>query len=96
MKLKVQSLEEAFKDYPEKEQNQARKIARHLLGFPIIDLEFGPDPDGKPTIYYLVLNNGIKIGIAKVCKDGKITTIDRTKKFSDGSVLKFNFFPWPE
>ena len=96
MKQKIQSLEEAFSGYPEKEQNQARSIARQLLGFPIIDLEFGPDPNGKPTIYYLVLNNGIKIGIAKVCKDGKITKIDRDKKFPDGSILKFNFFPWPE
>jgi len=47
---KIQSLEEAFSGYPEKEQNQARSIARQLLGFPIIDLEFGPDPNGKPTI----------------------------------------------
>ena len=96
MKHKLQSLEEAFRGYPEKEQNQARKIARHLLGFPIIDLEFGPDPDGRPTIYNFVLNNGIKIGIAKSCKDGEITQVDRSKKFPDGSVLKFNFFPWPE
>lgn len=96
MKRKVQSLEDAFRNRSDEEQNQARKIARHLLGFPIIDLEFGPDPDGKPTIYYLVLNNGIKIGIAKVCKDGKVATIDRSKKFPDGSMLKFNFFPWPE
>ena len=96
MRQKIQSLEEAFKDYPIEEKNQARNIARQLLGFPIVDLEFGPDPDGKPTIYYFVLNNGIKIGMAKTCKDGKITNIDRSKKFPDGSVLKFNFSPWPE
>lgn len=96
MKQKIQSLEEAFRNFPEKEQNQARKIARQLLGFSIIDLEFGPDPDGKPTIYYFILSNGIKIGIAKICKDGKITKIDRTKKFPDGSILKFNFLNWPE
>jgi len=94
MKQKIQSLEEAFKGFPIDEQNQARKIARQLLGFSIIDLEFGPDPDGKPTIYYFVLNNGIKIGIANVCKDGKITKVDRDKKFPDGSLLKFNFL-WP-
>ncbi len=96
MKQKIQSLEDAFSGYPDKEQTQARKIARHLLGFPIIDLEFGPDPNGNPTIYYIVLSNGIKIGIAKVDKDGKSTKADRDKKFSDGSMLKFNFFPWPE
>ena len=96
MKRRVQSLEDAFRDRPDEEQNQVRKLARHLLGFPIIDLEFGPDPDNKPTLYYLVLNNGVKIGIAKVDKDGKVTQADRDKKFPDGSTLKFNFFPWPE
>ena len=96
MKQKIQSLEDAYRERSDEEQTQARKIARHLLGFPIVDLEFGPDPNGNPTIYYIVLSNGIKIGIAKVCKDGKITKVDRDKKFPDGSVLKFNFWPWPE
>ena len=95
MKEKLQNLEEAFKDYPEKKQTQAREIARQLLGFPIIDLEFGLDPDGKPTIYYFILNNGIKIGIAKTGKDGKTVKVDRHKKLPDGSVLKFSFSPWP-
>ena len=48
-----------------------------LIGRKIVDLEYGLDADGDSELYYLVLDNGIKIGIARVYEDGKVIEEDR-------------------
>ena len=70
------------------------KIIKRLIGRTIVDLEYGPDADGDPQIYYLILDNNSKIGIARVHKDGKITEEDRTKRYPDGAILRFQFLNW--
>jgi len=86
--------EEAFKSYSEKVKQYNKKFPKRLLGRKIVDLEYGPDADGDPQLYYLVLDDGIKIGIARVYKDGRVEEEDRTKYYPDGAILRFQFLNW--
>lgn len=86
---------EAFKNYSLKAQQYHKKFAESLVGRKVVDLDYGSDADGDPEIYYLVLDNGGKIGIARVYEDGKVTEEDRTKRYPDGAILRFQFLDWP-
>lgn len=86
--------EEAFKNYPLKVQKYHKKFPKRLIGRIIVDLEYGLDADGDPQLYYFVLDDGIKIGIARVFEDGKVIEEDRTKRYPDGAILRFQFLNW--
>jgi len=87
--------DEAFKNYSEKVQQHHKRFPKMLIGRKIVDLEYGPDADGDPELYYFVLDNGIKIGIARVFEDGKVIEEDRTRRYADGAILRFQFLNWP-
>lgn len=90
------NFEEAFKNYSKKAQQYNEKFPKMLIGRKIIDLEYGPDADGDPEIYYFVLDNGIKIGMARVYNEEPIVKeLDRTERYPDGSILRFQFLNWP-
>ena len=86
--------EEAFKNYSEKVKKHHNRFPKRLIGRKIVDLEYGPDADGDPELYYFILDDGIKIGIARVYEDGKVTEEDRTKRYPDGAILRFQFLNW--
>lgn len=92
---------EAFKKYPDKVRLYNKIFPKMLIGREIVDLEYGPDADGDSQLYYLVLDNGIKIGIARVYNDPQedgsiVKELDRTERYSDGSILRFQFHNWPK
>lgn len=88
--------DEAFKDYPKKVRQYNEKFPKMLIGRKIVDLEYGPDADGDPQLYYIILDNGIKIGMARVYNEEPIVKeLDRTERYSDGSILRFQFLNWP-
>lgn len=87
--------EEAFKDYPPKVREYNEKFPKKLIGRKIVDLEYGLDADGDPELYYFVLDDGIKIGLARVYEDGKVIEEDRTRRYPNGAILRFQFLNWP-
>lgn len=94
------NFEEAFKNYNEKVLEYNRKFPKMLIKREIIDLKYGLDADGDPQLYYIVLDNGIKIGMARVYnkpqENGSIVKeLDRTERYSDGSIIRFQFHNWP-
>lgn len=71
-------------------------LSKKLIGRKIVQMEYGPDADGDQQLYYLVLEGGIKIGIARVhSASGRIEAEDRTKRYPDGTILRFQFLNWP-
>jgi len=90
------NFEEAYKDLSEDVKKYGRMFLNVLKGREIVDFEYGPDADGDPHLYYMVLDNGIKIGMARVFPDGKVVELDRKEKYSDGSIIRFQFHKWPE
>jgi len=52
--------DEAFKNYPQKVQQNNKKFSKRLIGKKIVDLEYGPDADGDPELYYFILDDGMK------------------------------------
>lgn len=71
-------------------------LSKKLIGRRIVGLETGPDADGDQQLYYLTLDGGIKIGIARVRSDGVVMKEDRTKRYPDGTILRFQFLNWPK
>lgn len=71
-------------------------VSKKLIGRRIVSLEYGPDADGDQELYYLVLDGGIKVGIARVSEDGIVVEEDRTKRYLDGTILRFQFKNWPK
>lgn len=86
--------DKAFKNYPQKVQQHHKRFPKRLIGRKIVDLEYGPDADGDPQLYYFILDDGIKIGIAQVYEDGRVIEEDRTKRYPDGAILRFQFLNW--
>jgi hypothetical protein len=93
---KTQKFEEAFKDRREEIKIYAKKCPDMLIGRKIVDLEYGPDANGDPELYYFVLDNGIKIGLARVFVGGKVKELDRKERYSDGTIIRFQFHNWPK
>lgn len=93
--MKTMKFEKAFKNYSEKAKNYNRTFPKVLTGRKIMDLEYGLDIDGDPEIYYIVLDNGIKIGMARVYENGSVKELDRTERYKDGSIIRFQFHNWP-
>ena len=98
--MKTVNFKEAFKRYPPKVKIYNKKFPDMLVGRKIVDLEYGPDADGDSQLYYIVLDNGIKIGMARVynqpLEDGSIVKeLDRTERYSDDSIIRFQFCNWP-
>lgn len=98
--MKTMNFEEAFKNYNEKVLKYNRKFPKMLIKREIIDLEYGLDADGDPQLYYIVLDNGIKIGMARVYNEPQengsiVKELDRTERYSDGSIIRFQFHNWP-
>ncbi len=93
----VQSFQEAYKDRGEEMVLYASKLPKMIIGRQIVDVEYGPDADGDPHLYYLVLDNGIKIGIARVFCNDEVTVeeLDRTERYADNSIIRFQFHNWP-
>lgn len=92
------NFEEAFKNYPELVIKYNRQFPNMLVGRKIVKLEYGPDADGDPQLYYIVLDNGIKIGLCRVYndKDLCVEELDRTERYKDGSIIRFQFHDWAE
>jgi len=98
--MKTVNFEEAFKRYPPKVKTYNKKFPDTLIGREIVDLEYGPDADGDSQLYYMVLDNGIKIGMARVYNEPQengsiVKELDRTERYSDGSIIRFQFHNWP-
>lgn len=95
---KTMDHKQAFKEYPEEAKRYNSIFPKALLGRKIVDLRYGPDADGDPHAYYIVLDNGIKIGMARVYNDEKCTVkeLDRTERYDDGSIIRFQFHNWPK
>jgi len=94
---KTMSFEEVFKGYPEKVIKYNKIFPKYLIGAKIIDLKYGPDADGDPQLYYIILDNGIKIGMARVYNEGPpVKELDRTERYPDGSIIRFQFHDWPD
>ena len=67
-------------------------LFKKLVGRKITGLQYGPDADGDAQLYYIVLEDKIKIGIGRVdSASGRIEAEDRTKRFPDGTILRFYF-----
>lgn len=99
--METMNFEEAFKKYPDKVRTYHKIFPKTLIGREIVDLEYGLDADGDSQLYYMVLDNGIKIGMARVynepLEDGSIVKeLDRTERYSDGSIIRFQFHNWPK
>lgn len=82
---------EAFKNYSPKVRQNNEKFLKMLIGRKIVDLEYGPDADGDPELYCFILDDGMKIGIARVYENGRVEEEDRTKRYPDGAILRFQF-----
>lgn len=98
--MRIMSFEEAFKDYDENVLKYNRKFPEMLVGREIVDLEYGLDADGDSQLYYIVLDNGIKIGMARVYNEPQengsiVKELDRTERYDDGSIIRFYFSDWP-
>ena len=89
------NFEEAYKGRSEEVKKYGRMFFDVLRGQEIVDLEYGPDADGDSQLYYLVLKSGIKIGMARVFPNGDVAELDRTEKYSDDSIIRFQFHFWP-
>ena len=99
---------EAFKNYPKEVQEYHHKLRQNFLGQKIVDVEYGPDCEGDPQIYYFILENGIKIGIARVYLEpdnegnAVVEEEDREKYYIDSGrrkgryILRFQFHNWPK
>jgi len=92
---------ETFKNYPKKDQQYHKKVVKSLIGKKIVDLEYGPDVEGDPQIYKILLDGNSKIGIAKVYlepdnqKNAVVEEEDRKKYYIDKKgkyILRFQFF----
>jgi len=99
--MKTMSFKEAFKKYPSKVRTYNKIFPEMLIGREIVGLEYGPDADDDSQLYYMLLDNGIKIGMARVynepLEDGNIVKeLDRTERYSDGSIIRFQFHNWPK
>jgi len=88
------SFEKAFKKYSLKAREYSRQFPEVLTGLKITNLEYGLDADGDPQIYYFVLDNGTKIGLARVYENGAVKELDRTERYKDGSIIRFEFHNW--
>jgi len=73
-----------------KPKNSKVNIIKEIIGKRIAGFTFGKDEKKDDHIYYIVLENGIKIGIARV-KDGKEIAVDRGEVLEDGTRLLFRF-----
>ncbi len=98
--MKTMNFEEAFKNYNEKVLKYNRKFPKMLIKREIVDLEYGLDADGDPQLYYIVLDNGIKIGMTRVYNEPQengsiVKELDRTERYDDGSIIRFQFHNWP-
>ena len=98
---KTQNFEEAFKYRSEEIIKYAKNAPDILIGRKIVDLEYGLDADGDPEVYYIVLDNGTKIGMARVfdggtARKGSVKELDRKERYSDGSIIRFQFHDWPK
>lgn len=99
--MKTMNFEEAFKKYPAKVRAYNKIFPEMLIGREIAGLEYGPDADDDSQLYYLVLDNGIKIGMARVYNEPQengsiVKELDRTERYSDGSIIRFQFHNWPK
>lgn len=94
---KTQNHEEAYKKYNDKVRQYNKKFPEMLIGRRIVDLRYGLDADGDSQLYYIVLDNGIKIGMARVYNDRDpcVEELDRKERYSDGSIIRFQFHDWP-
>ncbi len=90
--------EEAHEKYNDKVKQYNKIFPEMLIGRKIVDLRYGPDADGDPQLYYMVLDNGIKIGMARVYNDRDpcVEELDRKERYSDGSIIRFQFHDWPK
>lgn len=95
MMKKTKSFKEAFKDYDEKVINFVKIFPEVLIGSKIVELRYGRDADDDAELYYIVLDNGIKIGLARVYPNGDVKELDRTEKYDDESIIRFQFHDWP-
>jgi len=100
-RMDIVKFKEAFEKYPHKVRVYNKIFPKMLIGRQIVDLEYGPDADNDSQLYYIVLDNGIKIGIARVYNDPQedgsiVKELDRTERYSDGSILRFQFHNWPK
>lgn len=90
---------EAFKNYSLKAQQYHKKFAESLVGRKIVDLDYGSDAEGDPQLQYFILDNGAKIGIARVyLKTGKVEEENRQKVYRDKKgnyILRVQFLNWP-
>jgi len=93
--METMKFEEAFKERSQEVKDFVKMIANKLHNQTIIDFEYGLDADGDPQLYYIVLDNGIKIGMARVYQYGKVKELDRTERYKDGSIIRFQFLNWP-
>lgn len=94
---KSMSFKEAFKKYDEKTVNYNNNFPKMMIGRKIIDLRYGPDADGDSQLYYIVLDNGIKIGMARVYnEEPHVKELNREERYSDGSIIRFQFHNWPK
>jgi len=93
----TQNFEESHKDYDLEIKAYNSIFPKTLIGAKITDLRYGPDHDGDSCLYYLVLDNGIKIGIC-LCdnNDPKFDELDRTKLLSGDKFIRFQFHDWPK
>ncbi len=94
----TQNHEDAFKRYDEKVRQYSKKFPEMLIGRKIVDLRYGPDADGDSQLYYIVLDNGIKIGMARVYNDRDpcVEELDRKERYPDGSIIRFQYHDWPD
>lgn len=96
MKKGLMRFDEAFGGYPEEVQEHNKEIYKKLVGRRIADLEYGPDADGDPQVYYFILDNDMKVGIARVYESGRVIEEKRTKRYADGAILRFQILNWPK
>ena len=93
---KIKKFKEAFKKYSEVIRNFNEGLDKKIVGSKITELWYGEDADGDAQLYYIVLDNGIKIGMARVYPDGNVKELDRAEKYDDESIIRFQFHDWPE
>lgn len=94
----TRDFEEAHKDLDLDAMAFNSIFPKTLIGAKIVDLRYGPDHDGDPTLYYIELDNGIKIGLC-ICNEtgGRliIDELDRTKPLAEDKFIRFQFHDWP-
>lgn len=92
----TKNFEEAFKELPKKVIDYNSIFPPKLIGATITDLQYGPDHDGDPCLYYIVLDNGIKIGIAILDEKCNVDELDHQKLLPNDKFIRFQFHDWPE